>query len=53
LENVWDINADPFSNTIEAPMANLRKKMNGPGQTDIIHTFPGQGYKLSLRRFSV
>ncbi len=53
LENVWDINADPFSNTIEAHMANLRKKINGPGQADIIHTFPGQGYKLSMRRFSV
>lgn len=53
LEGVWDINADPFSNTIEAHMANLRRKMKAKGETDIIHTFPGQGYKLSLRRFSV
>ena len=53
LENVWDINADPFSNTIEAHMANLRKKINARGQSNIIHTFPGQGYKLSLKRFSV
>jgi len=53
LENVWDVNADPFSNTIEAHVANLRKKVNCSGQSDIIHTFPGQGYKLSLKRFSV
>jgi DNA-binding response OmpR family regulator len=52
LENVWDINADPFSNTIEAHMANLRKKLNQRQQNNIIHTFPGQGYKLSLKRFS-
>jgi DNA-binding response OmpR family regulator len=48
LENVWDINADPFSNTIESHVLNLRKKIESPGKTKLIHTIAGRGYKMSL-----
>jgi DNA-binding response OmpR family regulator len=48
LENVWDINADPFSNTIESHVLNLRKKIESPGKTKLIHTVAGRGYKMSL-----
>lgn len=45
LEHVWDINADPFSNTIEAHMLNLRKKI-GDTKKRIIRNIPGRGYKI-------
>jgi two-component system copper resistance phosphate regulon response regulator CusR len=46
MEHVWDMNADPFSNTIESHVLSLRKKINGKGKTKLIHTIPGRGYKL-------
>ncbi|MFP4514499.1 MAG: response regulator transcription factor [Parcubacteria group bacterium] len=49
LENVWDINADPFSNTIESHILNLRKKIEAPGKTKLIHTVAGRGYKMALK----
>lgn len=47
VEEVWDNEADPFSNTVEAHIRNLRKKLN-KGGTDkkYIHTIPGRGYKV-------
>ncbi|MFZ4648253.1 MAG: response regulator transcription factor [Patescibacteria group bacterium] len=45
LEGVWDINGDPFSNTIEMHILKLRKKLNDKKQK-IIKTLPGRGYKL-------
>ena len=44
LENVWDINADSFSNTVEVHITHLRRKLgNGGG---MIKTVRGVGYKL-------
>lgn len=44
MEHVWDMNADPFSNTIESHIRSLRKKL---GDTrEIIKTIPGRGYKI-------
>ncbi len=48
LEHVWDMNADPFSNTIESHLVNLRRKINLPGSRELIQTIPGRGYKLEL-----
>lgn len=50
LEHVWDINADPFSNTIESHILNLRKKINLNRKKELIHTIPGRGYKLDLKK---
>ncbi|MEY2702212.1 MAG: hypothetical protein RLY43_845 [Bacteroidota bacterium] len=46
LEHVWDINADPFSNTIESHIVNLRKKI-GDVNKKIIKNIPGRGYKIT------
>lgn len=46
MEHVWDLNADPFSNTIETHILNLRRKLEGAGRTKLIHTVPGRGYKI-------
>lgn len=50
LEHVWDYNADPFSNSIESHIASLRRKLNKNKNRNLIHTFNGRGYKLSLNK---
>lgn len=46
MEHVWDMNADPFSNTIESHILSLRKKLNFGKNKDLIKTIPGRGYKI-------
>jgi two-component system copper resistance phosphate regulon response regulator CusR len=50
LEHVWDYNADPFSNSIEAHIASLRRKININKNRNLIHNFTGRGYKLALKK---
>lgn len=45
LENVWDMNADPFSNTVEMHIMKLRKKLHD-NQQKLIITLPNRGYRL-------
>lgn len=45
IEHVWDMNADPFSNTVEAHIVSLRKKIGSTSQ-EIIKTIAGRGYKI-------
>jgi DNA-binding response OmpR family regulator len=45
MEHVWDMNSDPFSNTVEAHILNLRKKI-GDKAKHFIKNIPGRGYKL-------
>ncbi len=45
MEHVWDMNADPFSNTIESHIRSLRRKIDYKTKK-LIHTIPGRGYKL-------
>lgn len=52
MEKVWDINADPFSNTLEAHIRNLRKKL-GDTQKRLIRNIPGRGYKLISPSMSI
>lgn len=52
LEQVWDYNADPFSNTVETHLASLRRKLNTGHNRNLIHTFTGRGYKLALTKLS-
>ncbi len=52
LENVWDYNADPFSNSIETHLSSLRRKLNYKKNRNLIHTFTGRGYKLALNKLS-
>ena len=46
LEHVWDMNTDPFSNTIESYIMSLRKKLEKGKKVKLIHTIPGRGYKF-------
>lgn len=43
MEHVWDINANPFSNTIESHIVSIRKKI-GDKTKEIIVNMPGRGY---------
>ena len=47
LEGVWDMSIDPFSNTIETHIMNLRKKLRDTKRT-LITSIPGRGYKLNI-----
>lgn len=42
MEHVWDMNGDPFSNTIETHIMNVRKKIKEP----YIKTIIGRGYRF-------
>ncbi len=46
MEHVWDLDGNPFSNTIETHIFNLRKKI-GKGRNKMITNVPGRGYKLA------
>ncbi len=47
LEHVWDMSVDPFSNTIEAHVMTLRRKIERGRGRKLIHTVPGSGYKIT------
>jgi two-component system, OmpR family, copper resistance phosphate regulon response regulator CusR len=51
MEGVWDINSDPFSNTLDTHILNLRQKLKNNDSKELIHTFPGRGYKLDSKKF--
>jgi DNA-binding response OmpR family regulator len=44
LEQAWDENVDPFTNTVRVTIARLRRKL---GEPNIIHTTPGLGYRIT------
>ncbi len=44
LEQAWDENADPFTNTVRVTIGRLRRKL---GQPPAIHTTPGIGYRIA------
>jgi DNA-binding response OmpR family regulator len=46
MEHVWNMERDLFSNTIEAHILNLRKKLARGTKRKYIYTVPGRGYKL-------
>lgn len=44
MEHVWDMERDPFSNTVETHILNLRRKIDRPYKHKLITTVPGRGY---------
>lgn len=44
LEAVWDVNADPFTNTVRVTLSKLRAKL---GQPEVIETVIGAGYRIN------
>ena len=43
LEQVWDEQADPFTNTVTVTIGRLRRKLGDP---PVIATRPGVGYRI-------
>jgi DNA-binding response OmpR family regulator len=43
LEQVWDENADPFTNTVAVTVGRLRRKLGDP---PVVATTPGVGYRI-------
>ncbi len=50
LEHVWDANYDGLSNVVDVHIANLRRKLAGPGGAATIETVRGAGYRLSASK---
>ncbi|MES2930823.1 MAG: response regulator transcription factor [Patescibacteria group bacterium] len=46
LEYVWDMNTDPFTNTVDTHVRLLRKKLE-TNKRIFIHTVPKRGYRFS------
>ncbi len=47
MEHVWNADSDPFSNTIESHILNLRKKLKTSRTSkDLIQNIPGRGYMI-------
>jgi len=44
LEQVWDENADPFTNTVTVTIGRVRRKLGDP---PVISTTPGVGYRIA------
>ncbi len=44
LEQAWDENADPFTNTVRVTIGRLRRKL---GEPHVIHNTPGIGYRIT------
>ena len=45
LEQVWDEQADPFTNTVTVTIGRLRRKLGDP---PVITTTPGVGYRIAV-----
>jgi two-component system response regulator MprA len=46
LEHVWDMNADPFTNTVDVHIRFLRQKIDEGRSVKLIKTVHGYGYKI-------
>ncbi|HQL11410.1 MAG TPA: response regulator transcription factor [bacterium] len=46
LENVWDMNANPFSNVVEVYIRSIRKKVQEYTNKEFIHNMQGMGYYI-------
>ena len=46
LEHVWDMNADPFTNTVDVHVSFLRAKIDEGRRKKLIKTVHGYGYKI-------
>jgi DNA-binding response OmpR family regulator len=46
LEQAWDENTDPFTNTVRVTIARLRRKL---GEPNVVQNTPGVGYRIESR----
>lgn len=50
IEHVWDDNFDPVGNAVDVLVGRVRRKVDLPRMTPLIHTVRGVGYLLSDQR---
>ncbi len=48
LEHVWDEFTDPFTNTVRVTVGTLRRKLSADGESPLIETLIGSGYRLII-----
>ena len=48
MDHIWNKDFDPFSNSIETHIGNIRKKID-TGRHKRIETIPGRGYRLATK----
>lgn len=48
-EHAWDANYDPLSNVVDVYLSRLRRKVDGGGETPLIATVRGAGYRFGGR----
>ncbi len=48
LAHLWDFNYESFSNVIDVHVKNLRRKLGAAGDTGILETVRGIGYRLRV-----
>lgn len=48
IENLWGVEVNPFSNSIETHISNLRNKIEKGFEKKLIHTVPRLGYRISV-----
>ena len=46
VDKLWDFDADPYSNVVDVHVKNLRKKLFGATNGQVIETIRGVGYRL-------
>lgn len=46
ISHVWDFDADVLPNNVELFIMFLRRKIDKPFDSKLIHTVPGFGYKM-------
>ena len=46
--HAWDDNYDPLSNVVDVYVARLRRKLEAPGETAVLATVRGVGYRLDV-----
>src|SRR5262249_45937945 len=46
IQNIWGDHPDVESNTLDAFIRLLRSKIEGPGQSKVLHTIRGVGFTL-------
>ena len=49
LSQVWGLFEDPLTNVVDVYIRRLRAKIDCPGQTPLIHTVRGLGYRLEYQ----
>jgi two-component system OmpR family response regulator len=50
LEGIWQYHFDPKTNVIDVHVSRLRRKIDAPGEPELIHTVRGAGYRMAAAR---